>query len=189
HNIFRAVGIACPAIFQNPAAVPAHGQWLIKPLLGAGGQGIRLWQGEPIPERSQEQVYFQEYIEGDSCAAIYLGSGNAARLLGVSRQLVAESWLHATAFHYCGSIGPLALTPPLQQAFERLGNVLAAGCGLRGVFGVDCVLCDGVPWPVEVNPRYTASIEVLEYAAGFSAVGWQRSVFDPSAPEPPPLSA
>src|SRR5262249_31071643 len=52
HNIFRAVGIACPAIFQNPAAVPAHGQWLIKPLLGAGGQGIRLWQGEPIPERS-----------------------------------------------------------------------------------------------------------------------------------------
>jgi len=27
-----------------------------------------------------------------------------------------------------------------------------------------CILRDGVPWPVEINPRYTASVEVLEYA-------------------------
>ena len=37
---------------------------------------------------------------------------------------------------------------------------------MRGLFGVDCVWRNGVPLPVEVNPRYTASVEVLEYAAG-----------------------
>ena len=41
--------------------------------------------------------------------------------------------------------------------------------GLVGLFGVDLILRDGEPWPVEVNPRYTASVEVLELALGTSA--------------------
>src|SRR5438105_318768 len=66
----------------------------------------------------------------------------------------------------------------------RMGAVLAAGCGLRGLFGVDGVLRDGAFWPVEVNPRYTASVEVLEYATGLSALGHHRRAFDESAPVP-----
>ena len=42
-------------------------------------------------------------------------------------------------------------------AFRRFG-------GLRGVFGIDAIVRNGVPWPVEVNPRYTASVEVIEIA-------------------------
>jgi predicted ATP-grasp superfamily ATP-dependent carboligase len=38
-----------------------------------------------------------------------------------------------------------------------------------GLFGVDFILDgQGVPWPVEVNPRYTASVEVIEMATGDS---------------------
>ena len=69
------------------------------------------------------------------------------------------------------------------QILQQLGLDLARGCGLRGLFGVDFVLSEGVPWPVEINPRYTASVEVLEYA-------------DPHAPyglrgigEPPTISS
>jgi predicted ATP-grasp superfamily ATP-dependent carboligase len=35
-----------------------------------------------------------------------------------------------------------------------------------------------VPWPVEINPRYTASVEVLEYATGLTALGLHGQVFD-----------
>jgi predicted ATP-grasp superfamily ATP-dependent carboligase len=103
----------------------------------------------------------------------------------VTRQLVGEPWLHAAPFHYCASVGPLPLDTTLQQALGRLGSVLAAGCSLRGLFGVDFILRDGVPWPVEVNPRYTASVEVLEYAAGVPALALHRQVFDPRAPALP----
>jgi predicted ATP-grasp superfamily ATP-dependent carboligase len=107
--------------------------------------------------------------------------------LGVSRQLVGERWLHAAAFHYCGSVGPLVLAPPLRAILERLGQALAQECRLRGLFGIDFVLRDGVPWPVEVNPRYTASVEVLEYAAGLAVLDWQRTVFEHAAPQPQPI--
>jgi predicted ATP-grasp superfamily ATP-dependent carboligase len=39
---------------------------------------------------------------------------------------------------------------------------------------------------VEVNPRYTASVEVLEYATGLPALALHRSAFDPGTLLPPP---
>ena len=54
---------------------------------------------------------------------------------------------------------------------------MSKAAGLRGLFGVDFVLRDGIPWPVEVNPRYTASVEVLEFAAGIRALTLHRSIF------------
>ena len=180
-KLLRSAGLACPGI--SCAASPPPGRWLIKPREGAGGKGIRHHRASAAPRRDR-RFYYQEYIEGENCAAIYVGHPSETRLLGVTRQLVGESWLRAAAFHYCGSIGPLALSGPVRQALEALGTILARGCGLLGLFGVDFILRDGIPWPVEINPRYTASIEVLEYATGFSAVGWHRRVFDSTAPVP-----
>jgi predicted ATP-grasp superfamily ATP-dependent carboligase len=51
-----------------------------------------------------------------------------------------------------------------QRFFEAIGNCLAERFALVGLFGVDAVLADGAVWLIEVNPRYTASVEVLEQA-------------------------
>jgi predicted ATP-grasp superfamily ATP-dependent carboligase len=126
-----------------------------------------------------------EYIEGEARAALYVARVGGTRLLGVTRQLVGEPWLHAAPFQYCGSVGPLSLNGPERAALERLGDVLATGCGLRGLFGVDGIWCDGTFWPVEVNPRYTAAVEVLEEATGLAALAWHRRAFDADAPNPP----
>jgi predicted ATP-grasp superfamily ATP-dependent carboligase len=176
--VLRAAGIRCPEVRRRSAEIPARGRWLVKPWFGAGGLGIRFWDGDRTMERRKKRVYYQEYVAGDACAAVYIGDGSTARLLGVTQQLVGQGWLHAAPFRYCGSIGPVALEPSLRHAFERLGAVLAAGCGLRGLFGVDCILCEGLPWPVEINPRYTASVEVLEYASGTPLLALHRDVFE-----------
>jgi predicted ATP-grasp superfamily ATP-dependent carboligase len=134
-------------------------------------------------------VYIQEYVEGTSFAAAYLGDGRQAQLLGVTRQLVGEPWLNAASFDYCGSIGPVPIPAALRRILERLGDVLVKGSRLRGLFGVDFILRDGEPWPVEVNPRYTASLEVLEYASGLPVLALHRRVFEPDAPLLAPASA
>ena len=46
-----------------------------------------------------------------------------------------------------------------------------------GLFGIDLILKDGHPWPIEVNPRYTASVEVLEWALGRSLLAEHLQVF------------
>ncbi len=180
-------GLACPRVLTDPARVPSSGRWLAKPVRGAAGRGISLFSpGDVSPSR--RGVYFQEYVEGTPCAGVYVGDGGRAHFLGATRQLVGEPWLHAAPFHYCGSVGPLPLSPPASAAFRRLGDVLAAGLGLRGVFGADVILRDDIPWPVEINPRYTASVEVLEYATGVKALALHRRAFDPKAPPVPPAA-
>jgi len=186
-RLLKEAGVPCPAV-RSLAPRPPGGRWLVKPILGAGGAGIRPWSGgRPEQRASVAQKYLQEHVEGEPCAAVWVGDGAGARLLGATRQLVGEDWLHAGPFRYCGSIGPLHTNDACLQRFLRLGNVLTAGCGLRGLFGVDCILRDDVPYPVEINPRYTASVEVLEYARGVPALGLHRAVFDPDAPAPRPL--
>jgi predicted ATP-grasp superfamily ATP-dependent carboligase len=64
----------------------------------------------------------------------------------------------------------LPLDPSVRGQFDRLGAALAGCFMLEGLFGVDAVLQNSTVWPVEVNPRFPASVEVLERAYGFSAV-------------------
>src|SRR5690606_21045188 len=69
-------------------------------------------------------------------------------------------------FHYAGSLGPLRLANATTRHLQALGDLLAAEFQLIGAFGVDFILDadEETVWPVEINPRYTASMEVLERA-------------------------
>ncbi len=174
-------GVPCPAVHEKPDEVPERGKWLIKPRSGAGGAGVRFWDRKP-PGRLAS-VYFQEYVEGTACSAVFVSNAKRVWLLGATRQLIGEPWLHAQGFHYCGSLGPLRLPRATLRGLRRLGEVLLRPwrpC-LCGLFGVDFVLRNGVPWPVEVNPRYTASVEVLEYAQGLRALDLHRRSFESGA--------
>jgi predicted ATP-grasp superfamily ATP-dependent carboligase len=171
--------IPCPAVWRHADQVPADCTALAKPLHSAGGTGIHVFSPREEKYPGRADVYLQEYVPGEPCAAIYLADGQVTCLVGVTRQLVGVEWLQAQPFHYCGSIGPRPLEPSLRQAFERLGSVLTRNFGLRGLFGVDCVVRDQVPWPVEVNPRYAASVEVLEHALGIQTLASYPQVFKP----------
>jgi predicted ATP-grasp superfamily ATP-dependent carboligase len=50
----------------------------------------------------------------------------------------------------------------METQWQRIGECLTERFSLRGLFGVDAVVQDDTVWPVEVNPRYTASMELLE---------------------------
>jgi predicted ATP-grasp superfamily ATP-dependent carboligase len=172
-------GLPCPAVFYEfPDEIPWEGRWIIKPYASGGGAGVRFWDGTAQEPGRRGRHFLQQYIEGESCSAVYVGDGESARLLGVTRQLVGDPRFHAPPMGYCGSIGPVLLSKAMRARFEKLGNALAAGCALRGLFGVDCILHDGGPWLIEVNPRYTASVEVLEYAQGSSALALHAHIFN-----------
>jgi predicted ATP-grasp superfamily ATP-dependent carboligase len=189
-GILREAGLACPRTWNPRRPLPSRGRWLVKPLAGAGGLGITPWQGRPVPST---KAYVQECIDGEPCSAVYVGrgegEGRGAMLLGVTRQLIGQPWLFASGFQYCGSIGPLRLSAATATRFAQLGDVCAARLGLRGLFGVDCILRDEVPYPVEINPRYPASVEVLEQALGIQALALHCRAFmaepDPLASRPP----
>ena len=184
HAAVRGAGLPAPAVHSTFRRPPA-GRWLVKPMWGIGPP-IHFWTAADAADQPSLLVYFQEFLEGESQAALFCGDGKRAVLLGVSRQLVGLDWLHAAPFRYCGSIGPLQPEPARRRDLETLGAALARRCRLRGLFGVDGIVRNGAFLPVEVNPRYTASVEILEYGCAFSALAWHRAAFVPTAPQPAP---
>jgi uncharacterized protein len=175
-------GIPVPAVRRDPQGLPRDGSWLVKPLRSGGGRDIRPLMSEH--ERTSARDYLQERIVGPSFSALYIGHGQGSRLVGVTQQLLG---VPGSPFGYRGSIGPWPIDGPLSAKLRRLGEVLARASGLLGWFGVDYVLRDGDPWPVEVNPRYTASIEVHELASGQALLGEHRIACEGGhmdAPEP-----
>jgi predicted ATP-grasp superfamily ATP-dependent carboligase len=156
-------GYRAPAVRLDAREVPRDGSWLVKPRRSAGGGRVDFWTETAAATRSRG-CYYQQFVEGMPCSAVYVAARRRAVLLGVTRQLLGQAWTGAGGFRYCGSVGPLQLPDEAMASFAGIGQALAAAFELVGVFGVDAVVNAAGVWPVEVNPRYTASVEVLERA-------------------------
>jgi uncharacterized protein len=173
--------LAAPETRAADAELPGSCRWLRKPLKGAAGQGIRFAdEAESCPHPRRH--YYQQFVPGPPMSAVYARGRGGTRLLGVTEQLIGADWLNAPAFRYAGNVGPVEVSPGVRDELVRVGQALGDGCDLLGLFGVDFVEHDGRPWVVEVNPRYPASVEVLERATGLVALSHHRSAFGPAAP-------
>jgi predicted ATP-grasp superfamily ATP-dependent carboligase len=149
-------------------------QWLVKPLASGGGQGIRLWDAATIPPGLPglpRGCYLQEFIDGPAGSVVFVAARGRAVPIGVSRQLVGEPAFGAEGFQYCGNI----LTAAPEDNAQELSIVEAAGVlaqavvdefGLVGVNGIDFIARGPDPCAIEVNPRWCASMELVERAYG-----------------------
>jgi predicted ATP-grasp superfamily ATP-dependent carboligase len=183
---------------------PRDGNWLRKPLRGAGGRGIGVWNATS-PVRN-EAAYFQRYSTGDSFSGLFVTRVDRSKqvqteMLGVTRQLIGLRGISAPPFAWCGSVVPVSLPTGIVDLMRHIGERLAAAAGLGGLFGCDFIVEGDVPWLTEVNPRYTAAMELLDYQFPTSLVArhvaactsWSEPELSPprarhSSHPPPPLA-
>jgi uncharacterized protein len=181
-HVCRRRGILSPAVIVNandrnepsdPNDPNEANEWLIKPFASGGGHGVRIWlrsdRGLRIPEPG---FYLQRRLEGIPGSVVFVAAGGRAVPLGVSRQLVGDPAFGANGFRYCGNI----LAASGDRQFPEEARVVCAACelattvadafGLIGVNGIDFMARDGTPYPIEVNPRWCGSMDLVERAYG-----------------------
>ncbi len=187
-RVLRQRGFAVPLTRASapPAALEPE-RWLLKPRRSGGGHGTTPWRrGRPVSRRA----YVQERIRGVTGSIVFAADGRRAVALGLSRQLVGERCFGAHGFRYCGSLLASERAPVFPRQAElliratALANVVTEAFGLRGLNGLDFVARDGVPLTIEVNPRYSASMELVERATGSSLFGIHAGACEGRLPEP-----
>lgn len=159
-NTLPPLGIAFPEVIATGNRPTEESDWLLKPLAGSGGIGIRhLRKGSSIPMG----YYSQKFIPGEDVSFSYLLAQKEPALLMVSRGLPFAKLLGAPGMGYSGNHLPGSQWQPCEPALtQSLGKFLWEQ-GLRGLVGVDGRLDDqGHLFVLEVNPRYTASMELGE---------------------------
>ena len=161
----RARGLPTPAVRVTAPRAATARRWLVKPRASGGGGGVAPWRGGPLPRGS----YLQQRVTGVPGSIVFAADGQTAVPLGVSRALAGDARFGDVAggFRYCGSL-LVAPEEPLFGRACRLAATVTAAFGLVGVNGIDFVARGAVPYAVEVNPRYCASMELVERARGIS---------------------
>ncbi len=169
----------------DPRPRPGGRRFLRKPIRGGGGQGIRELTSDQHPSRHE---LAQEHIDGIPGSVSFLADGRRACLLGIARGLAGEPAFGGTGYRYCGSLFPLAVTDRL---LERLDDVVQSATrvfGLLGLNGIDFVLRDDEAVVLELNPRYSASMELIQRAGTTGLFGLHAAACRGSLPAslPPP---
>ncbi len=141
-------------------------RWLAKPLASGGGHHVRAWSpGTHLPAG----CYLQELVDGTSGSVALVAAGRRAVPIGLSRQLIGDKAFGASGYRYSGNIlVPAGDDGAVTASARALVSAIAEEFDLVGVNGVDFVAREGVPYAVEVNPRWSASMELVERAYGLS---------------------
>jgi predicted ATP-grasp superfamily ATP-dependent carboligase len=162
----------------EPGSIPwDEGKWLRKPRGSSGGFGIRFAGRHDFEDTTRAmQDCLQQFVFGEPMSAIFhTTSPDQHRLFGITRQLVGIPWLHAKDFCYSGNVSRMDHDSErrMQQHSQAFN-----GMGFHSVWGEDFIRRSQGPWTIEVNPRYTAAIEVLELASGAAILSdeWQERV-------------
>lgn len=174
--IARQVGIRFPETRPlRPRAIPSlpdPAAWLVKPVSGTGGAGIRSLAEAPQTGQAGSPGnghYLQRRLLGRTIGVSYFSRHGSSRphtrRLGIyagltHRRNPQHRWL------YGGSVGPFDTDWPDREAarglLADLGQAVAEAFDLVGLFNIDLIRqSDGSLWLLEINPRYSASMELL----------------------------
>ena len=163
-------------------------QWLRKPVRSGGGSGIKPWDGQ----RLKRKQVLQAYVHGLPASAAFVSDGKKGVVIGLTHQLIGRHELGATGFTWCGNILPLPMDYEVNRfvlgKVEKMVNQLIEFFGLKGVGGIDIVIADGPdgrpqPTLIEINPRYTGAMELVEIAYGLNIYNLHLAAAGGSLPQ------
>lgn len=141
--------------------------WLRKPIRSGGGHGITFWRDSRTVGNG---FLLQEYLPGADCSASFVANGHDCVVIGLTEQLIGRSEFGGRGFHYGGNVLPLeaARDPDAGRAIldhvQEIATLVTREFKLVGVNGIDFVLSNDRLYLIEVNPRYAASMELVERA-------------------------
>ena len=174
-SILSMKGLAHPEPRRSGETLDPAKRWLRKPICGSGGFGIRVVLKNEQSEPSAD-YYFQEFIPGPPMSAVFTATRSNPRMFSFCSQLIGTPWLHAKDFQYAGNLGPVKVEGcDIQDVYLR-GFRLVDRVRMTGIFGVDFIPHADASYIIEVNPRYTASVEVHELTTGISAIRESQSL-------------
>ena len=185
----RKLGIAMPetrVVRSRDEAVEAARDIgfpvVLKPALGAGGEGVVLARREEEIPHIGERYLVQEYIKGRAISVSTLSAGDESVAISTTTQLLGSKLANAGGFRYCGSVAPYSSDERLLSMAEEISRLFR----LRGWNGIDFVHAKGEYYFIELNPRFQGTLDAVERAYGIDIVEAHLAACDGELPEQRP---
>ena len=155
---------------QDINSFPDHlsdGDWLLKPFQSAGGIGtIGLTNSIPLSQhfiQNPNKAYIQRRLPGVSIGITFLSCEFGSALVGATAAWSPDSnSLPAMHYAYRGSYGPISLTEEQIEKLQYFAGIVGRESGLLGLWQADFLMHRGSLTLLEINPRWSASMDILD---------------------------
>jgi len=132
--------------------------WLIKPMFGHGGLGIkRFRKGSNI----EKYVYWQKFLTGVQYSVLFLANGQYAQVVGFNTQWTLNSDEN-TEFIFSGIINSCDLRDEYKQNVIGWLEKIVPVYSLLGLNSLDFIHANGCSYVLEINPRPPASMQLYD---------------------------
>jgi methenyltetrahydromethanopterin cyclohydrolase len=132
--------------------------WLMKPMQGQGGVGIRRHRSG---DSATASVYWQKFQAGMQHSALFLSDGQQVQVVGFNTQWCA-SLGEAQEFVFSGVINGADLPDAHKAVITGWIKQMAPVFELRGLNSLDFIHADESSYVLEINPRPPASMQLYD---------------------------
>ncbi|MEM9827135.1 MAG: ATP-grasp domain-containing protein [Planctomycetota bacterium] len=159
-------GVRTPERCLAATSTHAKSTYLIKQAGTSGGMGVRRLPNVAGAGARHEAML--EIENAEPLGGVFHHDGHQVRCAGFFRSRVQA--IGDRPFCYAGSAGPMDVSETLRRDATRLASAFIDQTGHLGCFNVDLLRRGQDHWFLEINARYSASMELLEHQYQFSWV-------------------
>ena len=152
---------------------------VVKPLTSFGGASLRKVQDPQGLERVFRRTHLfhgktliQEHVCGTPASVSLISSRRGTVVLTVNEQLLGIRELgQKEPYGYCGNVVALSADESVISECKGMAEKISSYFGLVGSNGLDLVISEeGLPYTIEVNPRFQGTLECVERVLGMNIV-------------------
>lgn len=168
----KKLGLPAPesiaANFDEMREIVKGKNWIVKPIKTGGGHEIHhASELSKANFEKNEKVLVQEFIEGKPVSCIICATKSSSTVIGKTEQLIGTDF---NKYKYVGNIAPLNEKKNVLKQIEEASLRIAEKFKLIGVNGIDFIIKKDDAFVIEVNPRITGAIEVVERACNVNLI-------------------
>ena len=132
--------------------------WLLKPMQGQGGIGIKRYYGDDVAKAS---VYWQKFQAGTPHSVLFLADGQQVKVIGFNSQW-SVCLSETEEFVFSGVINGADLAYAHKAVITDWLKQMVPVFALKGLNSLDFIHADGCSYVLEINPRPPASMQLYD---------------------------
>lgn len=172
----KSIPIADASLHPEPT-MDSHSRWVLKSNQSVGGQGVQDWPIEKATSRQHhlddsQTYYLQQKLDGSGVGVTFLTSDFGTILLGVVESGFQDTQSFMPKYTYRGSVGPCQLPETSLARLRSFGQRVGNESRILGLWQADFIVNADFISLLEINPRWSASMELLDVAMEERLVGW-----------------
>lgn len=132
--------------------------WLLKPMQGQGGVGIKRYHaGDDV----KTLVYWQKFQAGTPHSVLFLADGQQMQVIGFNSQWPVRL-SETQEFVFSGVVNSCDLSDVHKAVITDWLRQMVPAFGLKGLNSLDFIHADDCSYVLEINPRPSASMQLYD---------------------------